>query len=617
MAESICERLKRVKHAASARDRRMSEVTLVRKGEVSIMAPGLFSEDWPKPIIANAIDVIARDFAGTLAPLPTLNCSSRAMRTDADKRKAGKKNKIGASYWKNSDLAQHMLVGADQYLTYGFLPFYIEPDFKRDTPVIRLENPIGVYYETDRFGEVRFFAKCWREPAWKIAAQFPELAGRIIPRDPYSGRLNTEAEIEVVRTCDKTNWSLILPERNELVLDSYPHGLDKLPVVIAERPGLGEPQGQFDQVLWVWLAQARLALMQLDAAHKAVNSPTVLPRDAIEFSVGPDAIIQTDNPSAVRKVSLDLPGGAFAVSEQLSDEVKLGARFPEGRTGGIDASVITGRGVQALMGGYSTQVAEAQIILGAALSKATSLCFEMDCRLWGTMRKRIQGNTAGEPYDLTYVPHTDIGDNYSCDVTYGYAAGLSPNQAVVMLLQLRGDKLISRDTFRRQLPFDVDVDDEQRRIDVNDTEDAAMQGLFALLQSLGPMATQGLDPMPVLRAATIFIKARRDGVPVETALERAFTPPEPPPAPPGAPAGAGDAAPIDPLAQLGAGGGDIVPGAVGDVPGVNANGLPTGVAPGQAGLPPGGMPDIATLVAGMRAGRPVMDSTITRRLPTG
>lgn len=611
MAENICARLKRLKASASTRDRRMQEVTLVRKGEVNLMAPGLFSEDWPKPIIANAIDVIARDFAGTLAPLPSLNCSSRAMRTDADKRRAGKKNKIGASYWKFSDLGQHMLVGADQYLTYGFLPFYVEPDFKRNTPVIRLENPMGVYYELDRFGETRFFAKCWREPAWKIASQFPELAHLIIPRDEYSGRMMPETELEVVRVCDATNWSLILPERNELCLSSYAHGLDHLPVVIAERPGLVvEPQGQFDQVMWVWLAQARLALMQLDAAHKAVNSPTVLPRDALEFSVGPDAIIQTDNPSSVRKVSLDLPAGAFAVAEQLSDQVKMGARMPEGRMGGIDASVITGRGVQALMGGFSTQVAEAQIILGAALSKVTSLCFEMDCHLWPNMRKRIQGNTAGEPYDITYTPKTDIADNYTCEVTYGYAAGLSPNQAVVMLLQLRGDKLISRDTFRRQLPFDVDVDDEQRRIDVNDTEDAAMQGLFALLQSLGPMATQGLDPMPVLKAATTFIKARRDGVPVEEALERAFTPPEQPPAPAGG-------APSDPLAGLGQGGGDIVPGAVGDIPGVNANGLPTGVAPGQAGMPPGGMPDIATLVAGMRAGRPVMDSTVTRRMPTG
>jgi hypothetical protein len=79
-----------------------------------------------------------------------------------------------------------------------------------------------------------------------------------------------------------------------------------------------------------------------------------------------------------------------------------------------------------------------------------------------------------------------------------------------MLLQLRGDKLISRDTFRRQLPFDVDVDDEQRRIDVNETEDAIMQGFFALLQSTRPDGSSaGMDPMPVLKSAATV----REGTP--------------------------------------------------------------------------------------------------------
>lgn len=609
MAETTAERIKRLRAAASARDRRMHEVAQVRKGEVHLMAPGLFSEEWPKPIIANTIETVARDFAGTLAPLPTLNCSSRAMRTDRDKRRAGKKNKIGSSYWQKSKLDAQMLVGADRYLTYGFLVGYVEPDFDCNMPMIRLEDSAGSYYERDRFGCTRFYAKVWSEPAWKIAERFPELAHRIIPRDTL-GRPQPNTTLDIARCADESRWTLILPDTG-LVLDSYEHGLSRCPVVVAQRPGLvDEAHGQFDQVIWVFLAKARLALMQLDAAHKAVNSPMVLPRDAIDFSVGPDAIVQTDNPSAVRKVSMELPSTTFAVAQQLDNDVKLGARYPEGRTGGINASVITGRGVEALMGGFDVQIAEAQTILGNLLSELTSLAFELDEALWPDARKRIQGNTAGEPFDLNYTPKTDIQGDHSCEVTYGYAAGLTPNQAVVMLLQLRGDKLISRDTFRRQLPFSVDVDDEQRRIDVNETEDAAMQGLFALLQSLGPMATQGLDPMPVLKAATAFIKARRDGKPVEQAMELAFTPPEPDPAEQAAPAPTDPTAPADPLASVGAGGGDTVPG-------IASNGLPTGVAPGQAGMSPGGMPDIATLVAGMRGGRAVMDSTVTRRMPTG
>jgi len=602
VAESCSQRIKRLKHASSARDRRMREVTMVRKGEVHLMAPGLFSEDWPKPLIANTVDTIARDFAGTLAPLPSLNCASRAMRTDKDKRAAEKKNKIGANYWRISSLASAMLIGADHYLSYGFMVGYVEPDFDKQQPMIRIEDSIGAYYERDRFGNVTFYVKTWQEPAWRVAERFPELAHMIIPKTSY-GKPDPEAMLEVARSCDESEWRLSIVDG--VTLSSYKHGLKRPPVVVAQRPGIdgNEAHGQFDQVLWTWLARARLALMQLDAANKAVNSPIVLPNDAVEFNVGPDAVIQTDNPSAVRKVSLELPSSAFAVADQLDNDVRIGSRFPEVRNGTPQASVITGRGVQALMSGYDVQIAEAQVVIGQAISRLTSLAFEIDVALWPNTRKRIMGNSAGEPFDLTYTPATDISDNFSCDVSYGYAAGLSPNQAIVMLLQLRGDKLISRDTFRRQLPFDVDVDDEQRRIDVNETEDAAMQGLFALLQSLGPMASAGVDPMPVLRASSEFIKARRNGVPVEIAMEKAFTKPT-------VNEEQGETAP-DAETGPGEGGG---PG--GELPqGVNANGLPTGVAPGQAGMSPGGMPDISTLVAGLRGGRPVLDGSVTRRLP--
>lgn len=617
MAEDICARLERLKTKSAARDRRMLEVTMIRNGEVHLMAPGLFSEDWPKPIIANAVDTMARDFAGSLAPLPALNCSSRAMRTDRDKRVAMKKNKIGAYIWKVSDVAGRMITAADHYLTYGFLPAYVEPDFECQFPMIRFENPVGCYYEVDRFGECRWFAKTWKMKAWEVAELFPELRDQIIPANYYTKKRNPDADLEVARVADKTNWTLILPAvhdgRNSrsVTLDQYAHGLSRLPVVIAERPSIGEdPQGQFDQILWTWLARARTALMQLDAAHKAIYSPTVLPRDAVEFSVGPDAIIQTDNPQAVRKVSLELPQSAFAISQELDAEVRQGARYPEARSGSINASVVTGRGVEELMGSFSTQLAESQTILGRLLRMVTSLAFEMDVQLWPKVRKRIQGNTAGEPFDTYYTPGTDLGSNLSCDVTYGYAAGLSPNQAVVMLLQLRGDELISRDTFRRQLPFDVDVDDEQRRIDVNRTEDAAMQGLFALLQSLGPMAAQGMDPTPVLHAASTFIKLRESGTPVAEAIKQAFTP-EPADNDGDETAQTTDAqGAANDQQQQG-------PGGPGGVPGVSPNGLPTGVAPGQAGLPPGGRPDLQTLIAGMRGGSPTMSGTVTRKTAIG
>lgn len=129
-----------------------------------------------------------------------------------------------------------------------------------------------------------------------------------------------------------------------------------------------------------------------------------------------------------------------------------------------------------------------------------------------------------------------------------------------------------------------------------------MQGLFALLQALGPIASQGGDPSPVLRAASTFIKLRQQGVAVADAITQAFTPPAPPPE-----QQAPEQAPADPNAPPQGGG----------LEGVGANGLPTGVAPGQAGLPPGGRPDIQTLIAGMHGNSPTMSGVVTRKTAIG
>jgi hypothetical protein len=63
----------------------------------------------------------------------------------------------------------------------------------------------------------------------------------------------------------------------------------------------------------------------------------------------------------VRRVRLELPNAAFGESQILLDELRQGARYPEARTGGVDASIITGRGVQALLGGFDSQVKAAQM----------------------------------------------------------------------------------------------------------------------------------------------------------------------------------------------------------------------------------------------------------------
>jgi len=587
-----------------ARDQRMRDVRRVRDGEMQSVWPDLFSTEYPKAITANFIDAVARDLAEVVAPLPTLSCSSGAMRSEADKRRAERKNRIGEHYWRMSKLPVQMLYGADQYLTYGFLPAWIEPNFDTKRPQIHLLDPVGCYYRLDRLMNVRVFAHVWKETAANLAAQWPEYAQQII--NPTAFGNGSDTEVECVQYVDSTHVVVYLPERNDLILASYEHNMSRPPIAIALRPGLHmEPRGQFDDVLFIQMARAVMAQLTLEAGHKAVQAPLAVPSDVTTLSLGPDAVIQSDNPEKIGRVRLEVPQAAFALGAELDDEMKIGARYPDARLGVQDASVITGKGVQALMGGFDTQIKGSQEVMARLLVEITELCFETDEVWFPGKIEKIQGTLSGHSYELTYTPKTDIAGNYSCDVTYGFASGMTPGNALVTMLQARGDGLIDRDTVRRQLPWGIDAEQVQRDLDVQETEDALKQGLFAALQSVGQMLAQGMtdQAMMFFTAADDVIKARENGRPVNEALMASFQAYQ---------QKQQEAAAAAQQAQAATGGG----GADG-LQGVGPTGLPPNVAPGQAGLAPGGLPDVQSLVAGFRGDQATMSASVRKRLPTG
>jgi hypothetical protein len=257
------------------------------------------------------------------------------------------------------------------------------------------------------------------------------------------------------------------------------------------------------------------------------------------------------------------------------------------------------------MGTMNTQVRTMQTVIGKALEEVTELCFALDVALWPDMQKRISGVLTGKPFELNYTPAKDIGDSYACKVTYGFSAGQTPAQAIVALLQLLGGGLISQDTTRRQLPFDLDPDEEQRQIDIENITQAARQGLMGLSQAFGPMAMQGQDPLPVLKAQAEVLRLRKKGLSLDEALIKAFTPPEQPePEVPEQPMGP-EGAPAGP-------GGPELP------PGVRPNGLQEGVPYGQAGQAPGGMPTVQGLLSSLRGnGQAHLEASVSRKRATG
>jgi len=103
-------------------------------------------------------------------------------------------------------------------------------------------------------------------------------------------------------------------------------------------------------------------------------------------------------------------------------------------------------------------------------------------------------------------------------------AGLDPNRALVFGLQARGDKLISRDFLRRQMPWEMNVTQEEERVEVEELRDSLMQAVASYANALPQIAMQGGDPSKVINAIAKVIQGRQKGDPIEEIVAEAFAP---------------------------------------------------------------------------------------------
>ena len=583
------------------RDQRMNQVLMVRQGKMRDVFPDLFPDGpFENPIVANMIDIAAKDLSEVIAPLPAFNCNSTTMVTEALRKKADKKQEIVNGIIDYSNLQNQMYVAADRYVTYGFVPVQVEVDAEAKMPRIRFMDSIGAYPVVDRFGRVHQFFQRFDKFTEELMAQYPEIAHLIYDKN------NQSTKTEVVRYHDKDQDILFLPQRAGLILDRAPNPMGEVMIRIVQRPSIDEQhRGQFDDVLSVQVAKARYALLSLEAATKAVQAPIAAPTDVQELSFGPDAMIRSANPEKIRRIGIDLPPSSFQQAQALESELRNGSRYPESRTGNMDASIITGQGVKALMGGFDTQIKAAQAIFARAFVELISLALKTDEKVFDMTEKVLEGNFNGTPYSIKYKPARDIAGDYTCDVTYGLMAGLDPNRALVFGLQARGDKLISRDFLRRQMPFNFNATQEEEKVETEELRDAIKQAIASYAQAIPALASQGQDPSDILSKLAQVITARQKGTAIEVAVQEAFAP-----APVAPPANAPEA--VSPEGQPGAamagGGQPQLP------PGLQESGRMQGVAPGQ--IAPGGRPDMQTLLASLGSGgTPNLQAGVVKKIP--
>lgn len=531
-AKTAVERFELAAKTQSAAQARMAAVSMVRTGRASEVFSGMFPADWSKPIIANVIDLAAQDSAEQVGVMPTLQAFGDDVLNDSARRRSAKLTRIVNAHAYESRLGTTLITASDYLITFGQTIFRVEANYEKSSPYIHVDSPMGAYVERDRFGTITGYFKSWKAKASQLATLYPEHAAVLLGRHKYS--TDSDRILTVVQVYDHDGSVSLVVREEKIALDSYMHPLGRIPVVVAERSTLdGELRGQFDETLYVFAARARLALLNLEAATKAVEAPIALPNDVTEVAFGPDSIIRSNSPERIRRIPLEIPQTAMMESRQLEEELKLSSRMPDVRMGQTDSSVVTGRGVQALLGGFDGRIKSYQSLIGEAVGDVMSMVLEVDEKVWPNLSKEMTGSNNGSPYTIRYTPGTDIKGAYQVSVEYGVMAGLDPNRALIWGLQALGAGLTSKSFIRKNLPVSLDVAAEEQVIDVENLRNTLLSSISSYAQAIPEMASQGADPSEPVRVIAGMIEARKKGVPVEKAAEDLFAPPPPPEPQPG------------------------------------------------------------------------------------
>jgi hypothetical protein len=620
--QKLVSRYTRVKDKFMQRDIKMSQIKAIREGKISQLAPDLFPDTgyMQEPTVANSIDIAARDMAELISPLPAFSCTNPSMISERSRENASMKTKVVQSYIYNSNLQVQMLTAADWYISYGFQPFKIECDYESSMPIITAIDPVGCYYEEDRFGNLVSFYQRISVPREELIYTYPEFADKFRAKSMFE---ENTPDVEVILYSDK-NWDIafVLSGGEPIVLEKIKNKIGKMLIEVAKRPGLAGPRGQFDDTIYIQLAQAHFARLQMRAAEESIEAPLAVPMDVQDISMGDGAILKSNTPERIRRVQLEIPGSVLAQGQSLQQQFQIGSRFPQTRTGIMNASIITGRGVEALEGGYESQTVPHKAVFARTFQKLISLAMELDEKVFAGITKELSVSANGTPISVRYTPDKLFKGDYSVEVQYGLDLGLDPNRWLVFALQARADKMFSRDFMRRNFPMDIDVEEEAIKADVEQMEEALLQSLMGWAQSIPVLAGQGQDPSAPVLALTNAIEARKKGRSISEAVKEVMIPEGPTPEE----LAAQEAQMAAQQAQM-AGGMEGMPEGeegLGEAPmggeegvpeGLNVLGLMRGTAPGQQGMAPGGRPDLATMLAGLTSrGEPNLQANITRNI---
>jgi hypothetical protein len=413
-------------------------------------------------MVVNVIQTVVEQKRAMIGVIPSVQCPPLDY-GDESIRKAALREKAIMSIWSDCKIGQ-LMGDLGYYLSiFGTAVGVVYSDMMRMRPRMSIRSPKGFYCipKDDSGIELAvaiFVSKYWGAHA---AAMFP------------GNGFEKMTEVEVVEYWDK-DVHAILAEDGKKVISAHENALKMVPVVSI--PNIGRPRspygiGDVARLIGLQREVDRRVSLEKDIMQKVLDAPFVVvnPDQAPEeITLDPGSVIPVGEGGDVRQLNaFNIPYSWETSFGRLMNLFDRQADAPEVLRGTLDSAIVSGKGVDSLLGPVSGRIELRHHYIFPRIEWMNYISLMMWEKFWPDEQSSLDGTVAAfikpSQFVTTFSP-TELGGDYRNRVYMNSYAYLDQNAQVVLGLQLVQNQIISKETLRGELGVVVDPQQEKEQI---------------------------------------------------------------------------------------------------------------------------------------------------------
>ena len=497
-------------------------------------------QDWQVPV-PNLMSTGLEHLAQKIGRIPNLKVDvPNDKDSERAKRKAEKISRIVTAYDEVQRLDVQMPQVGRWLPGYGFAVWVIRE--RKDAngnpyPIAELRDPYNCfpgYFGADQ--QPKDLSIVRRVPKDALAQVYPEFKKQIYDKDmgtglsigsgsasPYTDSYagswaNSNGQGDLISEYYNEEGTYIFHMSSGTIFDFIPNPLSSGPAfVVAKKFSFDQLQGQYDQIIGLMAAMAKINVMSIIAMEDAVFTETNISGEleSGQYRKGRFAVNYLAPGTQVSKPASNVPYQIFQQIDRIERQLRVGGAYPVTDDSQSPLSFATGRGLEELGASMSLMIREYHTIMADAIEQTDAKRLEWDEMMYPGKSKHLSGYRDNKFFSETYEPLRDISSNYKTRRVYGAMAGYDEPQKIVTGLQLLSSGVIDTQTLQENL----DGLDNVVRVNERITREKADKVLFDTLMA---QANQGDQ-----KALMAIVQIRKNPADMQNILDKFFTAEEP------------------------------------------------------------------------------------------